>query len=383
MLLKTAVLCALAVPAAVMALEQATAAQPDPLAAALGYFHARGEQVVAMSANPVEAGSYLRTPALDAEAGWQPLRLLVMQNAADLGNLVRDHGTGPVPLDFWNERGRFWPWFFAPFAVVGAAAAIWKAFRGSEDLTGSRRLRGVRATQASPLQARCPHGPVPQAIRCRETGTVLLPLILALGLALPLLLTSRVHVGRLLPVLPFALLVVAAGVWVVAGGLAKIAQRVGAAEAARWIAPWLAGAILLPAMASARVEMASPVGESRESRIAAAMAAWQDEARERGGAVLIEPPDLGDEIERVHAATYRLGLDDVYRFVDLHNDAAEADVDPRPSLFWRGALAALQDGKLARPCDRLWFVMPEIAEVFFAAWRASGCAGVPDSVILP
>jgi hypothetical protein len=101
--------------------------------------------------------------------------------------------------------------------------------------------------------------------------------------------------------------------------------------------------------------------------------------------VLVEDPALGDDIERVHAATYRLGLDDVYRFVDLQRigDSSERATDARPALFWRGALAALQAAEIPYPCQRLWFVAPEIAGEFFAAWHEVGCAGAPDSVVLP
>jgi hypothetical protein len=40
-------------------------------------------------------------------------------------------------------------------------------------------------------------------------------------------------------------------------------------------------------------------------------------------------------------------------------------------------------GKLPQPCQRHWFVAPQIAEKFLATWRAANCAGTPDSVILP
>jgi hypothetical protein len=154
---------------------------------------------------------------------------------------------------------------------------------------------------------------------------------------------------------------------------------------ARWMAPVLAGALLVPAAVAARVDMETPLSATRESLMAAALADWQQEARERGGAVLVEDPALGDDIERVHAATYRLDLAGLYRFVDIQRTGAmpERATDDRPPLFWRGALEALQAAEIPHPCKRLWFVAPEIADEFFAAWHASDCAGAPDSVILP
>jgi hypothetical protein len=154
---------------------------------------------------------------------------------------------------------------------------------------------------------------------------------------------------------------------------------------ARWIAPILAGALLVPAAVAARIDMETPLSPTRESLTAATLADWHEDARERGGAVLVEDPALGDDIERVHAATYRLDLDGMYRFVDIQraNETPEAPSDPRPELLWRGALGALQAREIPQPCRQLWFVAPEIAGEFFAAWRASGCAGAPESVILP
>jgi len=350
-LLRTALLCTLVVPAATMTLEALIAPEPDPLAVATGYFHARGEQLVAMSGDPAAASEYLRTR--DAiENGWDAAARLVGQNVADLARLLLDRDTGPPPVDYWNERGRFWPWFFLPFAVIAAVST----------------LRGWCGAPS------------------RQPATVL-PLALFLGFALPLVLTSRVHIGRLLPALPFALLLVAAGSWTVAGWIGGLARRAagGRAEAARWIAPVLASALLVPAAVAAQADMETPLSPTRESLTAAALAVWHEEARERKGAVLVEDPAFGDDIESVHAATYRLDLDGMYRFVDIQRggQTTENTIDARPMLLWRGALGALQTGEIPHPCQRLWFVAPEIAGEFFTAWDSSGCRGTPDSVILP
>ncbi len=350
-LLRAAILCALVVPMATMVLEALAAPEPDPLAAAMSYFHARGEQLVAMSGDPAAASEYLRTSSSVA-SGWDAAARLVGQNLADLARLLLDRDTGPPPVDYWNERGRFWPWFFLPFAVIGAVSTArrWLLASGG---------RSVLVT----------------------------PLVLFLGLALPLVLTSRVHIGRLLPALPFGLLLAAAGAWVVAESIGGLVLRAadGKLEMARWIAPVLAGALLVPAAVAARDDMETPLSPPRESLTAAALVNWHEEARERGGAVLVEDPAVGDDIERVHAATYRLDLAGLYRFTDIHRIGAtsESATDARPALFWRGALDALQAAEIPHPCHRLWFVAPEIAAEFFAAWHAAGCAGAPDSVILP
>ena len=347
--LLTSLGCLVMVPAVLMAQEAATMPDPHPVAAALGYFHARGEQITAMSEDPSAAGQYVRdvrphheqASVLEAASG------LVLQNARDLVRLLRDTDTRPIPTDYWNEAGRFWPAPYLPFAVAGALAALGWLGRGR-----SRHL----------VQA--------------------LPLILALGLMLPLLLTSRVHVGRLLPALPFALLLVALGV------------AVAATQVSRFLAHWsiplrpsvvglvLAAGVLLPSVWQARADMAVPLAPTREEQTIDRLAEWADTVGERGGAVLVEDPALGDEIERVHAATYQLGLDQTYQFVDL-TAGVPTPAAGRAQLFWRGALSALQSGAIDSPCTRLWFVTPEAGQAFFAAWRARGCTGVPDLVMLP
>jgi hypothetical protein len=190
-------------------------------------------------------------------------------------------------------------------------------------------------------------------------------------------------VGRLLPAFPFALLLVAAGAWLTIEWIAT-RWRTGSDTSARnWLGALLAAALLLPAAMAAHADLATPLSSTREAQTVAAMATWLEDARERGGAVLVEDPELGDDIERVHTATYRLDLDRLYRFVDLRGDGAATPVDSRPALFWHGALGALQSSEIAQPCGRLWFVAPEIADQFLTAWHAAGCAGAPDSVTLP
>ncbi|MCA9878749.1 MAG: glycosyltransferase family 39 protein [Thermomicrobiales bacterium] len=347
-LLLTALGCLVVVPAALMTQAWVTLPQPEPVHAALGYFHARGEQITAMSGDASVAGQYVRDIAPAAESSpWVLAAHLVAQNARDLGRLLGDAGTRPAPTDYWNETGRFWPGWYLPFAVVGALAALGRVVRG-----GNRAL--VRA----------------------------LPLLLALGLTLPLLLTSRVHVGRLLPALPFALLLVALGVAVMATQVSRALGRAAVPAPPLLVGGVLAVGVLLPAAWQARAEMAVPLSPTREEQTARLLATWVEPVRERGGAVLVEDPSLGDEIERVHAATFQLALDQQYQFVDLMAASIPAP-DDRAQLAWRGALGKLRAGEIDAPCRRLWFVTPEVGEAFLAAWRGAGCVGAPDLVMLP
>jgi hypothetical protein len=341
--------CLIVVPAAVMTQESVAMPEPDPVSAALGYFHARGEQITAMSEDPYAAGQYVRDVAAGAveDSVLAAATGLVIQNAGDLVRLLRDADTRPVVTDYWNESGRFWPWFYLPLAVIGAIAALVHALRWRNRLLAR-----------------------------------LLPLLLALGLALPLILTSRVHVGRLLPALPFALLLAALGVAVIATRLIRMMNRVSVAVQPSLVGFGLVAAVLAPTVWSARAEMAVAVAPTREEQTIQQLAAWTDPVIERGGAVLVEDPSLGDEIERVHAATFQLGLDRDYQFLDLTR-GDNVDADGRAQLYWRGALGALQANEISAPCDRLWFVTPEVSTAFLDAWRDAGCTGTPDMVLLP
>ncbi len=341
--------CLLVAPAVVMVQAAVTMPEPEPVVAAMGYFHARGEQIAAMSENPSAAGQYVRdfTPAAEKGSVLAAATGLVVQNTRDLGRLLRDAGTRPVPTDYWNESGRFWPGSYLPFAVIGAVAALGHAVR--------RRNRAL--------------------VR-------VLPLVLVLGLTLPLLLTSRVHVGRLLPALPFGLLLVALGVAVAATQVSRLLTRWSVPVRPAMAGLALAAGVLLPAAWQARAEMSVELTPTREEQTVRQLAAWVDPVIERGAAVLVEDPALGDEIERVHAATYQLGLDSQYQFVDL-TAGADTPADGRTQLFWRGALGALRAGNIDAPCRRLWFVTPEASPAFLDAWREAGCSGAPDLVMLP
>ncbi|MFN8592338.1 MAG: glycosyltransferase family 39 protein [Thermomicrobiales bacterium] len=343
-LVRTVVLCVLIVPGALALAEQFAAPDPDPLAAVLGYFHARGEQLVALREDPVTLTSYLREDGVPPEDAWGRAWLLVRQNTSDLGRLLLDRETASVLTDYWNPMGRLWPWFLGPWAVIGAVWSIRSAWRDGRT-------------------------------------ALVVPVALAAGLTLPLLLTTRVHVGRLLPAFPFALLLAAAGVWAVSRWLGRVFRTARAPMAARVVAPWLGLMVLLPTVAVARNDLAASVPPSPETMTAAALAAWYPEVERRGGAVLVEAPK-GDEIERVHVAAYQLELDPHYRFIDLQRREA-VETGGRPPLYWHDALGALAAGMLSGACERLWFVAPDVNDAFLAAWRRAGCAGAPASVTLP
>ena len=153
------------------AAEWLAAPRAAPAGAATGYFHARGEQFVAM-------GMIRRRP--DNSCATRPTRRARMgggpapggQNAADLARLLLDRDTLPAPTDYWNERGRFWPWFLLPFAAVGAVEP-WCAGRCGRKArprpAAARARSGTRTAAAAdiagPHRAAAPGAPVRVAAR--------------------------------------------------------------------------------------------------------------------------------------------------------------------------------------------------------------------------
>lgn len=354
-LLGAVVATALTVPAALVLIEVATAPDPDPGGALARYFWARGEQVLAFREDPAAYAYYLRPSPEDAggtrgDAG-DLARRLVAQNAGDLLRLLADRDTLPTATDHWNARGRLWPGALAPLFALGLLATAWRAVRR----------------------------------RDRRAWTLL---ALVAGLTFPLLLTSRVHVGRLVPALPFLLLLVAIGGAAAVGGARAAIERRRPRGAVRgsWVGTVGSVALLAIVAAATRAEEAVPIPSGREAQTVAALRDLAPLAAEHGGMALVEDPALGAEIERVRAANYRLALDRLYRFGDL-DDPRPTRADDRPALRYGGVLGRLESGTMPDPCRPLYAVAPEIETAFLAALgpdgAPAGCAAPVAYLLLP
>lgn len=298
------------------------------------YFQVRGEQLLALGDDPDRYLPYLRErPAAATDSGtlaWN----LIRQNVLDTLRLAFDWRTEPVSTQYWHPRGRLWPWPLVPFFWLGLAGLTWRA------VAGDWRPR--------------------------------LTLLLVVGLTLPLLLTTRVHVGRLVPVLPLLLLIVGFGVCLVADAVARLAhgRRTAPAPSIRLATMTVLGAALF--LVSTLVTVTGyqylPV-ETEETRITTRLASLLPAAAEHGGAAVVAPAALGREVEGVRGGMLWLALNRDYRLVDLsHSMAAWATNDDRPPLFVVGVLAALEAGHLPNACGNLYLVYPDaVAEFRLAA----------------
>lgn len=340
-LLGAAVLALLTVPAALAALDAATSADPAPAAAVSGYFRARDETILGMSARNQQ--DFLRP---DAPAIGPPVVRLVAQNLRDLARIGFDRGTMPIRSDYWNASGSIWPAWFGLLAAAGGALALAAAWRR------------------------------------REWGGALALAAFA-GFAGPLLLTSRVDSGRLLAAVPFACLLAALAATAGASALAGLIVRADPRSWLRRALPVaLPVAVVLALLGTAAEAMRQPPMIARQAREGMALRDLAPSAP-AGGVVLVVQDSLGPEIERVHASSHRLLLDRVYRMIDFNGpDALDRGPD-RPDLRYGEALAELEAGSLDDPCDSLYAVQPEVRRRVEAALARAGCAAAPRIVDLP
>jgi hypothetical protein len=318
----------------------------NPWEEMVDYYGGRGEQVGAMLNRPEYFRGYLRpTPEelLQGKFNGTPdelARRLVWQNAADYANLLLDRNTRPTLLAHWLPEGRLYTGLLVPFFLLGLARAAWQARRRMED----RAL-----------------------------------LALFFGFGLPLILTSRVHVGRLIFALPFLLLIAAGGYLTVAHWVPRAAAWLARRRAGRRapaeptpaahtrravLAQVVVGGLLLalPALVAWATweDYRTPPGPDKETRILAFLRTQAPRDAGPGGTVAIVLGGAPEyEAETIHTAAYRLALDRQYRFVDLSTPphAPQPAADGRLPIYYGGLLALLeQPERVPHVCDNMYYV---------------------------
>jgi 4-amino-4-deoxy-L-arabinose transferase-like glycosyltransferase len=352
---------ALLVTALVPTLVISLASWQNPVFAVGYYFEARGEQLLALTVVPQYYGGYLRlTPAEIAAGGPHEGRValavrLLAQNVGDYARLLLDRDTQPALTDYWNPHGRLYPWFLAPCLLLGIVLAL----RRARDRLADRLL-----------------------------------LALLLGFGLPMLLTSRVHIGRLIFTLPFMCLLSAAGLLGAVNWLAARAPGLMVRPALRVALPAVAALLLL--LATARATWADyqlDPPPPPDVDVTPLLRAGAADISPGGSTALVyasgrQADAAAMEIERVQVAPYQLALHSQYRFVYLAGNSAPVDdhADPRPALYYGGVLDELtRTGTLPHLCTTTYYIAPE-AEVRFAALVRQHTAACPTpvhAVLLP
>ena len=165
----------------------------DPFVSVGYYYSGRGEQIANLIVN---ADTYNHmvgeaTLPLNAAAAVSPAELawnLLAKNMGDMTNLFLDRDTSPAPIDYWNPHGRLMPWWMLPLLLIGLGRAVWLG----------RRRAGYRWRTL---------------------------VLVFLGFTLPLLLTSQVHIGRLIFAVPLICLLAVLGVVTLTDFVARLIPR--------------------------------------------------------------------------------------------------------------------------------------------------------------
>ena len=323
----------------------------DVAGAVSGHYRAQGEQLLEMADSPRQFGYYIAVTDED-KAGNSTRELavrLVAKNLRDLAALVMDIDTRPALTNHWDVHGRVYnSWFMVPGVLLGLV---------------------VLATQAT------------RRLEARFT------LVMAMGFTLPLVLTSRIHVGRLIFALPFLLVIGAFGYVWLARQVALLADRryPGAARSLWPLVPVAAGVMLLVFGRSSWQELrVAPTG-SPESEIVGVLATSALAERGAGVAFVAGNRDQSGT-EALDVAAYRLRLDDQFQFVNLALGERVDPEDRRTPLYYGGLVTDLaeNDDGLPRPCDLTYVVRDQARQGFDQQGAAfDSCPSMPDVVRAP
>lgn len=352
---------ALVLPTALAGIDRATTPDSTVFDGLANYYTGRGEHIFALNEDPDRYAFYLDSDSdteTHAEAG-QLARQLVRQNSGDLARILLDYDTAAAVTHFWNPGGepvgRLYPAAFVPFLAVGVVASGW----------------GLVA-------------------RRRREDLVLLSM--AAGFSLPMLLTSHVHIGRLIFALPFLCLLTAAGAWetgrLPGGWLTRIPSPIRRLPALPQMAKMAVALVLAGAVASsalAEEDVALP--DSPAVRIVAALKARESRVEETGGALVMG--DTADTVfETVSVAEFRLYLDDTYRFIDPGEGTPNGQATGTgelPALYYGGLLDRLTSEQLPDFCSLTFFVVPQAEPRYLDAIETvpDDCAGPNQHILLP
>lgn len=314
----------LALPALLAAVDQ----EPGwhPVAAVKNYYNARGEQLLSLRDNPQDYRYYVRGVDIESSTPDQLERALLEQNAKDLARLFLDVDTKPALTDYWNQNGRLLPWFVLPFVLLGLGVSLWRIWKTPE--------------------ARLLH-------------------LMFWGFTLPMIATSKVHIGRLVFAIPFICIFAGIGVawlaWCFARGTPK---RLRVSPRLRWIAPLLAIVLLVPTGTEAWNDYHAGIGPSREHLLAQRLEADLSYYQTTGGVVWISGGRNQTQVEAISMAATRIEIADDYQFVNLAEGQSPDAGDDRPVIYFGGVADLLEDPVLApRLCALPWLMSPDAPSI--------------------
>ncbi len=305
----------------------------DPLKAARNYYVAHGETILTIRKNRENYKYFLQPTAKERAAGHllgsnnQLMWRLIGQNATNTTDLFLDRHTTRALVDFWNPRGRLYYSFLVPFFLVGLIRSLLGVARRVED----------RILQT-----------------CFWVWTISL-----LGV-------SVVNIGRFVYLFPLIC-------WFVGSGLFAIVDFV-VGRAHRAIPSWVSVAAATGAAAALLIATARatwndykgpPTIYSGASMVARLNADAGFNAVSGRSGVLV-PPHESLEVESIEVSSYRVLLDDKYRFVDISAGVPVSQSTSRkPVLLYGQALDLLhQPRSFPTFCRNNYYVQQAALEAF-------------------
>ncbi|HKP52690.1 MAG TPA: glycosyltransferase family 39 protein [Chloroflexia bacterium] len=341
-----------------------------PISTLSEYYGGRGEQIGALSSKPQEYAYYIElTPEEKVEGKpiGSPIELawrLVSRNTLDYANLLFDWDTRPALRDYWNSRGRLYPMLLVPFFLLGLGRAAWRG----------RKRAGLEYRVL---------------------------LVLFFGFGLPLLLTSRVHIGRLIFVLPLLMVIVSLGYtwaagWVVRRVRKWLSRRSEGVSAARGWRRFVPAALTLSLIAGVGwltwLDYHNSPPPGRESATVAALKAVLPEAQMSGGVAVVVNRSKIRVFEEIDFVPYWLDLNGSYRYINLFESGelyvppAPSASDPRPPLYLGGIMARLEKPEsVPNYCGNIYYVDPAVESQFLDAMknRSRFCSNKLKYKLLP
>lgn len=308
----------------------------DPFWSLAYYYSGRGEQIANLLVN---TDMYNNMANLDLEAlAPDPKQLawdLFTHNLSDMTNLFLDIDTKPALSDYWNPHGRLLSWWLVPLLLIGFVRAAYLGFR--------RRHYRWR-----------------------------IMVLFFLGFTLPMLLTSQVHIGRLIFAVPFICLFSAFGLISISDFALRVLSRTSNTRTRGYVVRALPIALvsflILPAAYTAWREFTISVPLTYEEAVTQLLRAGYAKVVELGGgAVLVTNADDKLNLEAINANQYRLMLRTTYHLYNLATGDLEIrrPGDTRLTLYIGGLMDRLKEPRsIPNYCKNLYFVAPDLEPAF-------------------
>jgi hypothetical protein len=204
--------------------------------------------------------------------------------------------------------------------------------------------------------------------------------LLLLGFTLPLLLTSQVHIGRLIFAVPLISLLIALGLVTLVDFALRLGSRMfgrgrpAGLRSNAWrlrVGLVCMAALVVGVAVSSWLDYSVEVPPTYEMEVTKLLMTQVDAAEARGGGVALVTNDLKElTLEGINSNQYRLALRSTYRYYNI----ATGDVDPRysfddtrPPLYIGGLLDKLADpDSIPSYCKNIYLVKPDLVPQFEA-----------------